>query len=275
MSTDRSCWQCGALETDTVKLKLCQKCIDEKLTTRAAYCSRECQAANWASEHRRWHKAQRDLATAVQQEAAAVAEEWSQACADTSDEYTQLLAQALRAGSDGDCRKQMKLAQRAIKLRPEATAAYHVLADALFTSGDFKRAGEQYVMLMEKLSAPGSESQAREQQWALAAAGVSGCFRVLDEHERAALDWFRNRSKDFRSIADRAYAACPNDEIVLEMRAAAYCMYPDTPADLHQAAADWRRAAQYDSSEEDNEQRLQHARDAEERAISWAVDWIG
>jgi len=166
---------------------------------------------------------------------------------------------------------------------PEASDAYRLLAGSLAASGDFKRAGEQYIQAMEKKTGAGDVFDC-EKAWARAAWNAWICFVNLDVHERPA-DWFPN-SKEFRSIADRAHAAYHDEPTIWAMRAEAYNKQPIIPADLHQAAADWRRCVQLSraspetylsgvSKDGENARMLRMAHEAEERAISWAIEWIG
>ena len=59
----RSCAynSCDKTEMNSLKLRCCRKCIDERILIRRFYCSKDCQTADWSLQHRAFHKESRTL----------------------------------------------------------------------------------------------------------------------------------------------------------------------------------------------------------------------
>ena len=104
---------------------------------------------------------------------AASQREAAERLAAATDEYERLAGQARQQLLDGDSKAAAKLARKAIELDPQRSEAHYALAASYGSSGDYLRASECYLSVMER-DAPDSEP------WAQAV------FYAWDQRSRAA-----------------------------------------------------------------------------------------
>lgn len=52
----RSCAYPSCPSCPSSKLRVCRKCLEENITKRRFYCSKECQTLDWSLRHRAFHK---------------------------------------------------------------------------------------------------------------------------------------------------------------------------------------------------------------------------
>lgn len=166
---------------------------------------------------------------------------------DIGDRYADLAGQAMQATSRGDNRTAVKLFEKAIKLRPNDSPAYIMLATVYSSSGSKTKAVPLYLKAME----------VAEQEWQHAdpelrgharvdwAKGLGSAFMCLvDPSCQAAVPPWYHDIQQLKLLANRAVSVAPGLTSVLLMRVMVCEMQEDPSADeLRQALRDYQLLA--------------------------------
>lgn len=131
------CFACGTRAADGCKLQACGRCVDEKLASKAYFCSKECLKAAWP-EHKKWHQKLADVAKA--HSAGCISSQRSIVVDDAADEYTLRVKRGEKLNAERDFRKAVKSLQKAIDLDATRPDAFIELAISHELSGDLRAA---------------------------------------------------------------------------------------------------------------------------------------
>lgn len=228
---EHPCWGCGtpAPPLDQKPFLQCTLCVAANYAVCCRFCGMECYTKH-LKRHKKWHKkkdaqveraaAQPDLSdlrqVAAEREAAA------------KDEYERLWHQAEKADFGGNPKAAVKLAKKAIELRPDEARAHFALANAYKASRDNLRASECYLSAMERL-------QPDSKNWAMAVFGAWDARRLAapcganttfcDCERCAALPkkpaWMRS-PEALLAMAERVVTANPESANAWNMHASAH-----------------------------------------------------
>eukprot|EP00964_Phaeocystis_antarctica_P050013 scaffold28967_cov66-Phaeocystis_antarctica.AAC.7 len=244
-----ACIGCARLPSDMdderEKHPICDKCRDEQLPT-TYLCGVNCPANPGAWElHGVFHKKLRKLRKVREDGGAAlqldreVAEGQARIAAQSGTEYSKLLAEGARHGSNW--RKAGKAYREAIALKPDKPTAYFNLGAALSNSGHDVEAAQRYLEAKERFPV-GSE------HWALATAAAFNMLRAEQCDEVAKPEWWNDEG--LKALSARVVRAAPNDTHAAQMLATvlsgydgAWEMGPRSAAELKEAATYYERSA--------------------------------
>ena len=247
-----ACFGCGRqpweMGDGRKKHDVCRKCVKDKLPT-TYWCGVNCPACPGAWKgHMAYHKKlkvrlkRQEDGGAVQQQNREAAERQTRMAEQTGDEYTELLAEATRYGSQEDTRKAARAYREAITLRPDRPDAYYGLGAALSDSGHYVEAAQRYFEAKERYP-EGSKN------WAVATAHA---FTMLTQDVCAEVakpeGW---NDEGLKALSARVVRAAPNcDMNINEMRALvlagqsrAWEAGSRSAAELNEAATYFDRAA--------------------------------
>ena len=151
-----TCAHCGqtAAQRGIESLLRCGKCVKEKYTVVAQYCSKACSEEHWDKEHKRWHKERREAvaakrATYDDEAAAKEAAARQKEAEEKGDEYGMHLARGERLHNTGDIRKAEKEYQKCIKLEPKEPAPHFNLGNAHRDSAEYLLAYKAFLAAVE------------------------------------------------------------------------------------------------------------------------------
>ena len=154
--------------------------------------------------------------------------------AQTGDEYTKLMAEGTRYGSQEDWRRAAKAFRGAIALRPDKPVAYYNLGTVLSNSGHAAEAAQRYLEAKERYPV-GSED------WAEATANAFDVLRLPECAEVAKPEWWNDEG--LKALSARVVRAAPNEETANNMRAVVLCGVLDAWKAGLRSAAELREAA--------------------------------
>ena len=104
----------------------------------------------------------------------------------SDDKYQELLAEGLLYESKEDWHKAAGAYREAMALDPDEPEAYFTLGNALFNSGQFVEAAQQYLEAKERFQPVGSEGWV---EVTAEGAGSSDCLAPLKEPPRPTSRW--------------------------------------------------------------------------------------
>eukprot|EP00964_Phaeocystis_antarctica_P159039 scaffold129960_cov71-Phaeocystis_antarctica.AAC.1 len=198
------------------KHPICDKCRDEKLPT-TYLCGVDYPANPGAWQlHGAFHKKLRkdrkrlEDGGVAQQQNRDAAEHDAWRAAQTGDEYTKLMAEGTRYGSQEDWRRAAKAFRGAIALRPDKPVAYYNLGTVLSNSGHAAEAAQRYLEAKERYPV-GSEDWAEATAWAFDTLQLTECDEV------AKPEWWNDEG--LKALSARVVRAAPNEEVTNKMRA--------------------------------------------------------
>ena len=236
------------MDDEREKHPICDMCRDEKLPT-TYLCGVSCPANPGAWQlHGAFHKALKknrkaqEDGGAAQQRAREAAEEQARHAARSGDEYSKLIAEGLRHGSQQDTRRSARVYREAIALRPNKPEAYYNLGSVLCNSGHCVEAAQRFLEAKERYPV-GLEVWARATAYAVNMLAQDVCAEV------AKPEWWNDEG--LKALSARVVRAAPNDVITNSMRADvlsgrtgwAWEVGPRSAAELKKAATYFERAA--------------------------------
>ena len=150
---------CSTCGRSAVKFTGCKDCIDDKLVSPAAYCSKECQRRSW-KEHKAWHAIQRHnvqsvhaaVGLATQVDFAASHAEEARAEAVATTEPDRLFRRSRKLFFQKDLKGAAKCLKKSIPLQPNSglrANAHQMLGVVLYASNDFLQAAQSHLAAME------------------------------------------------------------------------------------------------------------------------------
>jgi tetratricopeptide (TPR) repeat protein len=277
--TEGVCAGCSGEATLRPGFQCCPRCVQDKLTTPAQFCSKTCFAQHWPA-HKRWH-ATRDEnapkdgskspeADAVRERRAKHDKELHETARflESKGDYAQLIAQATDAFMAGDLLQSKKLCQRAIAIDPGWWTAHQLLGDCLSAGGDYVAALAANLRAAEA-TGPGSDAHRANPTGApvknavACAKAYEAVMLLTDDQLPSDLpEWMTGR-KLLLEKAEIVVAAVPELDSAHTMRANALVNMPSrpmhrcddilageiTPAHFREAAKSWQRAAEVTNHE--------------------------
>ena len=217
-----TCWGCDMV-TEASNLKVCSRCLDEKLVHPASFCSEACLRANW-KRHREWHKQWHPKLDTIETFKAACRKDPSvhSAADDDRSEYIELsdfdlcFREGMRLQHSGEHAQAVGVLKRAMQLNPDDHRPYEECAMAYAAQGKFRSAAPKALQSLARCSSQHWDLQGTELghgdrmwqgNWALI---FSLCFDLLTEADCAALprpSWWNDA--ELKAVSSKAVALLP------------------------------------------------------------------
>ena len=216
-----TCWGCNKTAPAS-SLKTCSRCLDEKLTVPALFCSEACLRANW-KRHREWHKEwhprmdtheickpQPFMTDSTPRGMTSVARGVDE------NDFNFCFDMGIRYHARGESAQAVTVLKRAMKLKPDDHRPYHECAMAYAAQSKFLSAAPLALQALARCSAQHWDLQGTElahgnrmwqENWALI---FSLCVDLLGKQECVSLprpSWWNDA--ELKAMSAKAMALLP------------------------------------------------------------------
>ena len=179
----KRCWGCNIkAENDGIKVKMmqCQLCLDKKLATPAYYCSKKCQAGDWA-RHKVFHKSMKARAKASimlkDEDLASLSARGAGDKVDEDTSYEGIMKSAGVCMIRNDLEGSRRLFRKAIKLDPDNPLAHHNLATVYSNSGHYVGAVNEFVQCVFLIESNGLMYEPYMELWGRSVVSTHAIYR--------------------------------------------------------------------------------------------------